>query len=172
MHVTDLSELLNQAKGDRSVDTLIAEAERAGSTINATARATIYKALRGEHAKHPRERTLNLFSAVFDLDVRKVREAAGRPSGELGAWEPTPEAAQLNQDQRRALDMLIKSIVKSDDQAVPALKPLRPGVTSAVEARRAKRQRVAEGAEVPGIAAYGGDLDEDVDEETEPEEYP
>ncbi len=110
--MTELSELLLKAKGDRSVDQLIAEAERHGSEINHTARSGIYKALKGEHAKSPRDSSLRLWARVFGLDVTRVREAADRPAGELGPWTPVEEAAQLDRDQRIALDQLIKTIVR------------------------------------------------------------
>lgn len=111
--MTPLARLLNEAKGDRSVDALIAEAERGGTTVNHTARATIYRALRGEHAKNPRETTFELFSTVFSLDLRAVRDAAGKARGELGPWTPIAEANRLDQDQRTALDALIKTIVRT-----------------------------------------------------------
>lgn len=111
--MTPLARLLESAKADRSVDSLIAEAERKGASINSTARATIYKALKGDHAKEPRDETLQMFAAVFGLDVREVRKAAGMARGELGPWTPTTEANRLDQDQRNALDALIKTIVKT-----------------------------------------------------------
>lgn len=107
--MTALSDLLNDAKGDRNIDLLIEAAEERGHMID---RGTVYRALAGEHAKRPREQTLTALSEVFGLDVRKVREAADRPAGELGPWDPTPESAQLDRDQRAALDRLIKTIVQ------------------------------------------------------------
>lgn len=112
-HVTALSDKLNDAKGDVSIDRLIAAAEkRSGKEIPATARAGIYKALNGQHAKNPREDTLQLWAEVFELDVRDLRAAANKPRGELGPWQPVAESARLDQDQRTALDLLIKAIVR------------------------------------------------------------
>lgn len=115
--MTPLARLLLDAKGDRSVDSLIAEAERRGVTVNPTARATVYKALKGDHAKNPREETVQLFASVFALDLRDVRQAAGKPRGELGRWVPTNEAHRLDQEQRDALDALIKAIVRTGGEA-------------------------------------------------------
>lgn len=122
-HVTALSDKLNAAKGDVSIDRLIAAAEkRSGREIPATARAGIYKALNGQHAKNPREDTLRLWAEVFELDVRDLREAAKKPRGELGPWQPVAESARLDQDQRTALDLLIKAIVRggAEDAYGPA----------------------------------------------------
>lgn len=114
--MTALSELLNEAKADRSVDDLILSAEkRLGREINPTFRSTIYRALDGSHAKRPREETLQLFADVFELDVREVRTAASRPAGELGPWVPVAEAAQLSQPVRNALDQLIKAIAEGGE---------------------------------------------------------
>lgn len=116
--MTALSDLLNAAKGDRSVDRLIEAAEKRGHVVD---RGTVFRALNGDHAKRPREETLSAFAAVFELDIRKVREAADRPAGELGPWVPTSEAAQLDRDQRTALDRLIKTIVRGGaEDARPA----------------------------------------------------
>jgi hypothetical protein len=115
VNVTELSNLLNDAKGDRAVDRLIADAEKQGHKIH---RGTIYRALDGDHAKHPREETLQAFAAVFGVDVGELRRAVKRPAGELGPWVPTPDSAQLDRDQRRALDQLIKTIVRAERVAL------------------------------------------------------
>src|SRR5690349_17205760 len=94
--VTALSDLLVAAKGDRSVDDLIAAAEKRGAELEPTFRATAYKALKGDHAKSPRESTLRQLCQVFGLDIRRVREAVQKPPGELGPWTPTPEADRLS----------------------------------------------------------------------------
>lgn len=114
VNVTELSELLNRAKGDRVVDRLIADAEKQGHKIH---RGTIYRALDGDHAKHPRDETLRAFAAVFGVDVGKLRQAVKRPAGELGPWVPVSDSAQLDRDQRKALDQLIKAIVRAGGQS-------------------------------------------------------
>lgn len=122
-HVTALSDLLNDAKGVDSIDRLIEAAEkRTGVEINRTARAGIYKALSGQHAKNPREETLLVWAEVFQLDVRDLRQAAAKPRGELGPWQPVAESARLDQEQRQALDLLIKAIVRggAEDAHSPA----------------------------------------------------
>lgn len=110
--MTALSDLLNDAKGDESVDALLDRTEKRGTQVSRTARSSIYKALSGDHAKNPREETLQLWALVFDLDIREMRQAVDKPAGELGPWEPTPESARLDRDQRIALNNLIKTIVK------------------------------------------------------------
>lgn len=108
--MTALSDFLNDHKGeDFNVDARVAAAAKDGHAID---RATVFKVLNGDHARNPREATLAALAAVFELDVRDVREAAGKPRGELGEWKPTSESARLNQEQRDALDLLIKSIVR------------------------------------------------------------
>lgn len=131
--MTALSDLLNDAKADNSVDNLIAAAEKRGTTINGTARATVYKALNGDHAKRPREATLSMFAEIFQLDVREVRAAAGRAPGELGEWAPPAESAQLAQPVRDALDLLIKAIVNAEGGAglAPASAPAEPSDSDA-----------------------------------------
>lgn len=94
VNVTALSDLLNLARGDRSTDDLIAAARKAGHEVD---RATVFRALKGEHAKTPRESTLTALSAVFGVDVRLLRKAAGRGMGELDDWVPPTEARQLSQ---------------------------------------------------------------------------
>lgn len=108
--MTELSKLLNEAKdAGRNVDHWVEQAAKAGHDID---RATVFKALKGEHAKNPRESTLQGLAFVFDIDVRDLREAVDKPRGELGPWTPTSEAARLDQAQRDALDTLIKTIVQ------------------------------------------------------------
>lgn len=143
--MTALSDLLANAKGDQSVDVLIDKAEKAtGATLD---RSVIYRALKGEHAKTPREATLQSLSDVFGVDVRKLREAVAMPAGELGPWSPTPESARLDRHQRKALDQLIKAIVRAegaadaDDASTRTEPEARP-----VEVPRVRLQSVAEKA--------------------------
>lgn len=129
--MTPLSELLRAAKGDSSVDSLIAAAEKRGVEVSRTARANIYKALAGNHAKNPTDRVLTLWADVFRLNVQDLREAAGRPRGERGPWVPPSEANQLNDEQRDALAALIKAIVRGggegDATGTPANQSPAPG---------------------------------------------
>lgn len=113
--VTALSDLLNEAKDQgRNIDHWVEQSEEAGCKIN---RATVYKALNGEHAKNPSEQVLRGLAFVFDVDIRDLRVAAGKPRGELGEWIPTTESSRLSQEQREALDALIKAIVREGGQA-------------------------------------------------------
>ncbi len=121
--MTPLAKLLNLAKGDRSVDTLIADARKRGVPVPESARGNIYKALDGKHAKTPTDRVLTLWAEVFRLNVQDLREAVGRPRGELGPWVPPDEANQLNEEQREALGALIKAIVRGggEGEQTPAI---------------------------------------------------
>lgn len=110
--MTALSDLLNEAKGDHSVDYLMEEARKRNVTVKDSDRSLIYKVLSGDHARNPRDSTLRLLAEVFRLKVVDLREAAGRPRGELGPWKPVDEAAQLSQPIRDAFDELIKVIVR------------------------------------------------------------
>lgn len=106
--MSDLSSYLDTAKGDRSIDAVVAKAASAGHKID---RATVARYVSGQGAKRPPEGVLRALAAGLDLDVRDLRELAGKPRGELGPYVPVDEAAQLNESQRRAIDALIKSIV-------------------------------------------------------------
>ena len=103
-----LSERLKAAKGDLSIDDIAKRASREGGTIK---RSTVAKYLRGEHGSNPPEETLAGLAAGFGLDVRELRELAGRPAGELGPYVPTPLSASLTTEQRKAIDDLIKAFV-------------------------------------------------------------
>ncbi len=106
--VSDLSSYLDTAKGDRSIDAVVAKAKSAGLSID---RATVARYVGGQGAKNPPDSVLRALAAGLDLDVRNLRALAGKPRGELGPYVPVDEAARLNEEQRRAIDALIKSIV-------------------------------------------------------------
>lgn len=110
--VTRLSEVLQDAKGERSIDAIADQARAKGHPID---RATVARALQGRHAKHPPEVTLQGLAAGFGLDVRKLRGLIGAPSGELGPYVPAHESARLNRAQREALNSLIKAIVTDQE---------------------------------------------------------
>jgi hypothetical protein len=110
VRVSALSDRLEEAKGDRSIDDVVARAEAQGHRID---RSVVARYLKGEHGSRPRQETLSALAAGFDLDVRELRELAGRPPGELGPYVPTSESASLTAEQRQALDQLIRAITKS-----------------------------------------------------------
>lgn len=109
--MTALSDRLADAKGNDSIDAIAERAAAAGHKID---RATVWRYVAGTHAKNPPDSVLRALAAGFGLDVRDLRTLAGKPAGELGKWTPPDEAARLSQDQRRALDQLIKSIVREE----------------------------------------------------------
>ncbi|NYE69615.1 hypothetical protein [Microlunatus parietis] len=156
--MTALSDRLAQAKGDRSIDDVVARAQEQGHRID---RSAVARYLKGEHGPRPRLETLAALAAGFDLDARELRVLAGRPPGELGPYVPTSEAASLTAEQRDALDQLIKAITRSaaDDRGVRRIERADDRDLSAepprlIEAERrvASRRQVKSG-------------DEDVDEE-------
>lgn len=106
--MTALSDLLNNAKGDRGLDTIVRIAERKGYKID---RSTFHRAFNGDHAKKPRDSTLRAWAAGLDLDVNELRRLCGLPEGEMGRYVGPDESARLNRDQRKALDRLIVTIV-------------------------------------------------------------
>lgn len=67
----------------------------------------------GKHPQRPSEPTLEGLAEVLGLSLRRLRRAAGAAAGETTPWHPPPEANRLTQRQRRALELLIKSIVSS-----------------------------------------------------------
>lgn len=138
--MSKLSARLEEAKGDRSIDAIVAKAEREGHKID---RATVARYVAGDHAKNPRDSVLRALAAGLDLDVRELRTLAGRPAGELGPYVPVDEAARLNADQRRAIDALIKTIVAAAPAATePAAGP-EPTVAAVREAQERHLRAVA-----------------------------
>lgn len=142
--MTALSDRLNQARGDESTDTIAERATRAGHPID---RSVVFRALNGEHAKQPRESTLQALAAGFNIPVQELRELAGRPPGEPEPWTPPAVSASLTRDQRAALDALIKAIVHTDanpaaetptDEVPPAILHIaaRRGVSEGEQLRR------------------------------------
>ena len=106
--VSDLSTYLANAKQDRSIDDIAEAARRGGHEVS---RSVVAKYLRGEHGRRPPESTLAGLAAGFGVDVRVLRRLAGRAPGELGPYVPTEEASSLTQQQRDAINQLIKAFV-------------------------------------------------------------
>lgn len=98
-----------------SIDAIEKRAKAAGYPID---RATIDKYLRGKGAKRPPESSLRALAAGFKTTVQELRRYARMPEGEREPWVPPDESARLDRDQRNALDLLIKAIVR------PVIKPL------------------------------------------------
>lgn len=109
--MTELTRLLRDAVGARTIDEVVRDLAVAGYPLG---RNTVARFLRGDHGPRPSEKVLVSFAETFAVDVRDLREAAGRPRGELGTYEPPDEASSLTQPQRDAVDQLIKAIVHDD----------------------------------------------------------
>lgn len=168
MNVTALSDRLAEAKGNDSIDAI---AERAASQGHAIDRATVGRYVAGGGAKNPPDKVLRALAAGLDLDVRELRALAGKPAGELGPWTPPDEAARLSEGQRRALDQLIKSIVREDVTADAAptnqaevssaksanesdnVEQLRPAADPTEPVKRAARKGRKQATDEPGDGA-------------------
>lgn len=107
--MSELSDRLREAAGSRSINEVKRLIEEAGKSVS---RQTVAVFLRGDHGPRPTEDVLEAFAAGLQIDIRELRELAGRARGELGPWVPTQEAASLTKEQRDAMDALIKTIVK------------------------------------------------------------
>lgn len=108
-----LTERLVAAKGDRSIDDIAALAVKHGHKLS---RGTVAKYLRDEQGTRPPVRTLDALAAGLNIDPRELRELAAYGRGELGEWTPPDESASLTRDQRDALDQLIKTMVRTEDE--------------------------------------------------------
>lgn len=109
--MTKLSDLLNEAiDGGVSVPAALKRMEDEGHDVD---RGQLYKAVKGQHAKHPTERVLKAWSAGFGISILKLRAAAGVPVGESDPYEPPAFADRLSGDQRKALNELIRTIVEA-----------------------------------------------------------
>lgn len=118
--VSRLTERLTAAKGDRSIDDIAARAVKHGNKLS---RGTVAKYLRDEQSAKPPVRTLDALAAGFGIDPRELRELAGYGRGELGAWRPPAESASLTRDQRDALDRLIKTMVRAEEESSDGRQP-------------------------------------------------
>ena len=96
--------LLHEAQPSMTINGLMRKAERDGIDIGRTA---VAKAQRGDVQATTRDSTMQAIADLYGVDVRHLREAAGRPRGELGPYVPDHRAASLTSRQREALDRLI-----------------------------------------------------------------
>ena len=112
--MTALSDRLNEAKGKTGLDDVVLRAEAKGHTVH---RATFANYFKGKHAKRPSEDVLQALADGLGLKVTELRDLAGQRRGELGPYRPTALANRLNNDQRKALDELIRTIVTQEGNA-------------------------------------------------------
>lgn len=127
--MSELSRRLADAKGNRSIDDIAAQAQRKGHRLD---RSAVARYLKPVHSA-PRPATVEALAAGFGVDPRELRMAAGLPPGELGTWEPPVESASLTQQQRDALDHLIRAFVRGDTNDMAR----QPEKMSELERRRA-----------------------------------
>lgn len=152
-----LSERLKAAKGDLSIDDIAKRASREGGTIK---RSTVAKYLRGEHGSNPPEETLAGLAAGLGLDVRELRELAGRPAGELGPYVPTPLSASLTTEQRKAIDDLIKAFVIEGGQKDAGNAEAEKSPVRSLDDRR-RNKLIADAQQVDAAAAPDNPEDEE-----------
>lgn len=101
-----------------SIKTLVKQAEGAGEPIH---KATIYKYMKDEGAKHIPEHTVRALAAAFAMSPKEIRDLSGLPSGDGGPWLPPEESARLNRDERDVLDRLIKVFVRAHEAVTSPL---------------------------------------------------
>lgn len=145
--MSELSKALKRAKGTRSIDEIVKAAASRGHAID---RSAVSRYVNGEHGPKPRESTLAALAAGFDVDVRVLRELAGKPAGEREPYVPVPEAASLTQRQRKAVDNLILAFVSegSADGLAPDAQKTPPAAPAAPTSLKERRQlKMAEDAE-------------------------
>lgn len=141
--MTQLSEALSRAlknRGNWSYRTIERKMQDAGHNVSFS---TIGVYLRGDHGT-PKEDVLAAFAAILpELSIVELRRLAALPAGELGEWRPPAESARLSQEQRDALDRLIRTIV-TVSPATASVTPIgagrKPGPSAPVKraARRSK----------------------------------
>lgn len=117
--MSELSELLTRANTEElSVQRLTDQMRARGHTIG---RDTVWRYLTGRHAGVSDDYLKAFVDVLPGLDLDELRRAAALPP-DLGTWEPPAEARSLDQRERDALDVLIKSIARgktADAKVVP-----------------------------------------------------
>lgn len=109
--VSELSKKLSEAAAGRPLDAVVELTVKAGHPLS---RSLVNRLLNGSHGPKTTDDTLLAMAAALDLDVRDLRELAGRPRGAVGKYEPTEEAGSLTEYQRKAMDELIRAIVRGE----------------------------------------------------------
>jgi len=121
-----LSELLTNANTDGWSYELIAE--KAQARGHRLSRDTAWRYMTGRQAKTSPDQ-LRALADVLGLRYDKVSRAAGQPA-DLGPYEPPREANALTQQEREALNLIIRALVRGrGPEPVPAVethhKPIR-----------------------------------------------
>lgn len=111
--MTQLSDLLNSLnRNDWSTRKIEDEATKLGHSLNFT---TASRYLAGDHPAKPTAKVLAAFAAVFNVDVNRLREAAGQ--GRVSErFELPPEADMLDPDERRAVVNLVRVMARKKGQ--------------------------------------------------------
>lgn len=110
--MTRLSRLLTEANDHLGLATREIE-RRASAAGHPVGHATAANYLNGKHPKVPSEAVLQAFSAVFEIPMSTLREAAGLPS-EVTELRLPAEAARLTPRQWEAVREIILSMVNPE----------------------------------------------------------
>lgn len=108
--MSELSERLHQARAGRTIDAVVELTHKIGKPLG---RATVARLFAGTHGD-VKPSTLEAIGEALQVDIRELRELAGKPAGELGPYVPVDAAGSLTQQQRDAMDQLIMAIVEGD----------------------------------------------------------
>lgn len=125
-----LSELLTQAnKEGLSLQKITDRMRERGHDIG---KDTVWKYMTGRHSTVTTA-YLRAFVDVFpSLNLAQLQRAAEVPR-DLGEWEPPDEAHALDQREREALEILIKSMARGKAPGVQAVPTRRERLNAAIE---------------------------------------
>ncbi len=104
--MTELSDLLNSARGERSVRAIGRAVAQVG-----VGESTVIPYFNGSHGV-PSMPVLEALARVLPVSVAALRAAADFPAGELDPYVPPAESVLLSQRQRRRVDELIRDLVR------------------------------------------------------------
>ncbi|AZG43485.1 hypothetical protein [Gordonia insulae] len=106
--MSPLSDLLTQARGDRSVR----DVGRAVAKKYGVGESTVIPYFSGNH-RTPQDRVLVALAKELSLNIGELRQVAGLPRGEREPYVPPTDANLLTERQRRLVDEVIRTLVDS-----------------------------------------------------------
>lgn len=113
MPVTHLSELAQFLRLQMALNhDLLGSTRKLGDYIGVS-QGTALRLL--SSSRVPKEETLRLVAAAFEIPVTEVREMAERPSGEVAHFELPPEAEQLSLRERDLVLELVRTLLEARD---------------------------------------------------------
>jgi transcriptional regulator with XRE-family HTH domain len=93
---------------EMGIESIRALSRRTGLSVMACSRLK-----NGDYHRAPDEQTLQAVSSALGLPLTRLRELAGRPSGERGPFRLPPEFDQLNAKQREAVVAVGRALLES-----------------------------------------------------------